>query len=166
MTFVIRPTTLEDKDTIEPILAASYGTLLAGFYEEDTLARAVPFMSKAQPALLTSGTYYIAEKNGVAGACGGWTTAVPGGRGAEDKSTAHIRHVATHPDHLRKGLARSIMEHCFSEAQTAGIMRFSCFSSLAAIAFYESVGFRSLAEKLVTFKPGLTFPMMEMELVL
>lgn len=166
MTFVIRPTTLEDKDTIEPILAASYGTLLAGFYEEETLARAVPFMSKAQPALLASGTYYIIEKNGVAAACGGWTTAVPGGARAEDKTIAHIRHVATHPDHLRKGLARNIMEHCFLEAKAAGVKRFSCYSSLAAITFYESVGFRPLAEKLVTFKPDLTFPMMEMELVL
>lgn len=162
MTFSIRPTTLDDKEAVEPILAASYGTLLKGFYEDSILARAVPYMSKAQPALLTSGTYYIAEENGVAGACGGWTTAVPGGIGSEDTSVAHIRHVATHPDHLRKGLARNIMQRCFSEAKNSGVIRFSCYSSLAAVAFYESIGFMQIDEKSVTFKPDLIFPMMEM----
>ncbi|MFK8033072.1 MAG: GNAT family N-acetyltransferase [Hyphomicrobiales bacterium] len=162
MTFRIRPTTLENKAIVELILAASYGTLLKGFYDESILASAVPFMSTAQPALLGCGTYYIAENGPIAGACGGWTTAVPGGSVPEDKSIAHIRHVATHPGHLRKGLARRIIERCFSEAKTAGVARFSCFSSLAAVAFYESVGFHQVEEKSVAFKPDLIFPMMEM----
>ncbi|MEP0520028.1 MAG: GNAT family N-acetyltransferase [Hyphomicrobiales bacterium] len=166
MTFIIRPTTLADKDSVEFILAASYGTLLEGFYDAHLLANAVPYMSKAQTALLTSGTYYLVEHGTTAGACGGWTTAVPGGIEAEDKSVAHIRHVATHPDHLRKGLARKLMEYCFDEAKAEGVKHFSCFSSLAAVAFYESVGFKKIEEKAVTFKKGLVFPMMEMGLEL
>lgn len=164
MTFAIRPTTLADKDSVDLILAASYGMLLEGFYDARILATAVPFMSKAQPALLTCGTYYIVENGQIAGACGGWTTAVPGGIGTADKSIAHIRHVATHPDHLRKGLARMLMEHCFSQAKAAGVMQLSCFSSLAAIAFYESVGFKQIGEKAVAFKQNLIFPMMEMRM--
>lgn len=166
MTFTIRPTTLEDKESIELILAASYGTLLEGFYDANILASAMPFMSTAQPALLNSGTYYIAECDGVAGACGGWTITVPGGKGIEDKELAHIRHVATHPDHLRKGLARYIMKHCFAEAKAAGVLRLSCFSSLAAVPFYESVGFSKIKEKSVNFTPDIQFPMMEMGMVL
>lgn len=166
MTINLRTTTLDDQAIVENILAASYGTLMKGFYSQDVLASAVPFMSKAQPALLTSGTYYLAGINGQTGACGGWTKAVPGGEGAEDPAVAHVRHVATHPDHLRKGLARALMAHCFKEAKLAGATRFSCFSSLSAVEFYQSIGFRPIAEKSVAFKTGIQFPMMEMGLVL
>ncbi|WP_306258002.1 hypothetical protein [Pararhizobium sp. IMCC21322] len=58
MSMTIRPTILADKEAIEPILEATYSTLLQGFYDADILTRAVPMMSRAQPALLTSGTYY------------------------------------------------------------------------------------------------------------
>lgn len=147
-------------------MAASYGTLLKGFYDADILANAVPYMSKAQPALLTSGTYYIIKSGAIAGACGGWTNAVPGGLGRPDRTIAHIRHVATHPDHLRKGLARKLMEQCFFDAKAAGALQFSCFSSLAAVTFYESVGFSTVQEKSVDFTADISFPMMEMKLIL
>ncbi|MGJ8531281.1 MAG: GNAT family N-acetyltransferase [Alphaproteobacteria bacterium] len=166
MSFSIRPTTLADKDAIEPILEASYSTLLQGFYDADTLARAVPIMSKAQPDLLTSGTYYAATIDEKIVACGGWTLAVPGTKKVRDASIAHIRHVATHPDHLRKGLAKAIMTHCFDAAQAIGVTKFSCFSSLAAVTFYESVGFIAGEQKTVSFAPDLPFPMVVMTLKL
>src|SRR5258708_14018823 len=45
------------------LLVASYSRLLATHYESDMLRRALPFMIKAQPALLASGTYYVAESD-------------------------------------------------------------------------------------------------------
>lgn len=162
MSITIRSTTLADKDAIEPILEASYSTLLQGFYDAETLARAVPIMSKAQPALLTSGTYYAAIIDDKIIACGGWTFAVPGSTAEEDGKIAHIRHVATHPDHLRKGLAKAIMAHCFETAEAMGASQFSCFSSLAAVSFYESVGFIAGEQQTVSFAPDLPFPMVVM----
>lgn len=166
MSITIRPTTLADKEAIEPILEASYSTLLQGFYDADTLTRAVPIMSKAQPTLLTSGTYYAAIIDGKIVACGGWTLAVPGSTKAQDSNIGHIRHVATHPDHLRKGLAKAIMAHCFEDARASGVTQFSCFSSLAAVAFYESVGFVAGEQQTVSFAPDLPFPMIVMTLEL
>lgn len=165
MNFQIRPAILADKDDIEPILEASYSTLLKGFYDADILARAVPIMSKAQPHLLSSGTYYVATIDQKIVACGGWTLETPGTKKVKPgASVAHIRHVATHPDHLRNGLAKAIMNHCFAQARAIGVTEFSCFSSLAAVPFYQSVGFIPGAQKTVSFAPDLPFPMVVMTL--
>ena len=163
---MIRPTTLADNAAIEPILQASYSLLLQGFYDADTLTRAVPIMGKAQPDLLTSGTYYAATIDDKIVACGGWTLAVPGTSKVQDANIAHIRHVATHPDHLRKGLAKAIMAHCFEAARAIGVTQVSCFSSLAAVPFYESVGFAAVEQRTIAFAPDLPFPIVTMTLEL
>jgi hypothetical protein len=63
----------------------------------DLLGRALPFMTSANPILLASGTYYIAEREpGHLVGCGGWTAARPGS-GEIIEAEAHIRHFATHP---------------------------------------------------------------------
>lgn len=165
MNATIRPARLTDKKAIEPILLASYSTLLQGFYEADTLARAVPIMSKAQPALLNSGTYHVATVDGNIVACGGWTLDSPGGGAKKpERNTAHIRHVATHPGHVRKGLAKAILQRCIEQACARGVTQFSCFSSLAAVPFYENVGFIAGEQQTVSFAPDLPFPMIVMTL--
>ena len=68
-----------DSDAVSALLAASYSRLLAARYDRDLLGRALPFMTSANPILLASGTYYVAEREpGHLVGCGGWTTARPG----------------------------------------------------------------------------------------
>jgi hypothetical protein len=69
----------EDSNAVSALLAASYSSLLAARYDSDALGRALPFMTSANPILLASGTYYVAEREpGHLVGCGGWTTARPG----------------------------------------------------------------------------------------
>src|SRR6266404_5267820 len=96
-TYPIRIAGPPDLDAVGALLVASYSSLLATRYESDMLRRVLPFITKAQPALLASGTYYVAESEpGNLVGCGGWTTSRPG-TGEIIEGEAHIRHFATHP---------------------------------------------------------------------
>ena len=43
------------------LLVASYSSLLIDRYDSDTLPGALPLLTKANPTLLASSTYYVAE---------------------------------------------------------------------------------------------------------
>jgi GNAT superfamily N-acetyltransferase len=139
----IRTATPEDATLLTELIAASYRTLAGGQYDPARLAAAMPLMSKANPKLLESGTYYVVEVDGVAAACGGWTFGKPGS-GETEEGVAHIRHFATHPDYLRRGLARLLLDMCVEEARSRGAHTMRSQSTLPAERFYASAGFRSL----------------------
>ena len=56
----VRVVSRNDESGVSAVLAASYPALMAAAYTPEFLASAVPLMTKAQPHLLTSGTYYVA----------------------------------------------------------------------------------------------------------
>ena len=139
-TYSLRVASLQDEGAVTTLLEASYRRQLAGSYPPETLEKALPLMTKANPRLLASGTYYVAETKGQLVGCGGWSMEAPG-NGEQRQGTAHIRHVATHPDWLRRGIGRALLARCFHEAAAAGIGRLECLSTLVAVDFYLAAGF-------------------------
>ena len=72
---VIRVATLEGQAAVEALLAASYPMLMASSYDQSVLDPTLALITKANPSLLTSGTYYVVEApDGVVIGCGGWTS--------------------------------------------------------------------------------------------
>lgn len=159
---VIRIATPDDFDALSELIAASYARLADGSYDAERLAVALPVMSRANPKLLSSGTYFVAELDGEPAGCGGWSLEKPGS-GEIEEGVAHIRHFATHPSHLRKGIARLLLDRCFSEAVAAGAFRMKSQSTLPAETFYASAGFRSVGVIEVEFEPGISLPAVDME---
>ena len=106
MTFDIRVATIRDLAAVDELLARSYPKLLKADYPPSILVTALPLISRAQPALLRSGTYYVADDpdHGIVGA-GGWT------RDKAVRSLGHIRHVATDDRQLRRGIAKALIQH-------------------------------------------------------
>jgi N-acetylglutamate synthase-like GNAT family acetyltransferase len=154
----VRTATIEDAKTISAILAASYPSLMRGAYADDLLARALPRITSANPALLASGNYYLAEaEDGSAAGCGGWSHRPPEADRREE-GVAHIRHFATHEDWTGKGAGRAIFDRCESDARAAGFTRFTCYSSLNGESFYAALGFRRVREIAVPLGPDLRFP--------
>ena len=152
----VRTATSVDADAIGAVLEASYSQLMRGAYPDSLLERALPRIIRANPELVGSGRYHIAESDtGEAMACGGWSDRPPG---AGPDGHAHIRHFATHPDWTGKGAGRAIYERCESEAAAAGFGGFVCFSSLNGEGFYAALGFRRVREIRVPMGPGLRFP--------
>ena len=142
--YLIRPATPSDTNAVGDVLTKCYPKLMAPAYAAATLAAALPLMTKPNPKLLTSGTYYLAidPDDRVIG-CGGWTRERPGNGEVVD-ALAHIRHFATHPDSIGRGVGRTIYERCAHDAAAIGMHRFECYASLNAEGFYAALGFKSV----------------------
>ena len=147
-----------DVPAVTALLEACYPVLFALGYERDVLAPALPRMTKANPRLLASGNFFVAESadGGIVG-CGGWSQERPGTNDIVE-GEGHIRHFATHPDWLRRGIGRAIIDHCVGQATAAGVKRFDCYSSLVAVAFYRAAGFSTVGAMTLDLGPGVTIP--------
>jgi GNAT superfamily N-acetyltransferase len=163
-TFWIRTANPADSEAVTALLAASYSTLLSAAYESDLLGRGLPHFTKANPTLLSCGTYYVAEREtGDLVGCGGWTAAEPG-TGDVTEREAHIRHFATHPDWTRQGIGSALLAHCITYARSFGIRNLNCFSSLNAESFYRAAGFETVRPMDLQLAPSLALPALLMRL--
>ncbi|MCG8356782.1 MAG: GNAT family N-acetyltransferase [Kiloniellales bacterium] len=154
----VRVATPDDGPAVTALLEASYPTLMGPAYEKEVLEAALPSMTQANASLLSSGTYYLAERQdgGIVGA-GGWTRERPGS-GDVTPDLAHIRHFATHPGWTGRGIGRAIYAQCEAAARQHDLRRFECFASLNAVPFYAALGFAALRQVEVPMALGLSFP--------
>ena len=152
----LRVAPIKDMASADALLAHSYPALLRADYPASVLVTALPLISRAQPDLFNSGTYYVVEKDGQMLGCGGWT------RDRRDTHVAHIRHLVTDRRHLRRGVARRIVSHSLDAAVTVGITEMRCASTLTARLFYEALGFRATGPMEVPLRPGISFPAVAM----
>ncbi len=158
----LRSTTANDNELVGDLLVASYPVLMRVGYPYEVLQAALPAITEVNPTLLTSGTFYMLQRDdGLAVGCGGWTFERPG-TSEIITGLAHIRHFATHPDWTGKGIGRKIFECCEENARLAGAQQFECYSSLNADAFYSALGFTTIEHFDVPMGPGLIFPSIRM----
>jgi N-acetylglutamate synthase-like GNAT family acetyltransferase len=152
----------DDMPEIEALLNRSYSVLMAQVYVPEVLALALPFMTKANPALVRSGRFYVADDAASVVGCGGWSFDVPGS-GAITEKLAHARHFAVDPGHAGKGIGRAIFEQSARDALAAGATRIQAFSSLNAEPFYERMGLRRMDLIRVPMGAGVEFPVALMQ---
>lgn len=161
--FTIRVATPEDGPRVSALLNASYPVLMRASYDNAVLALALPMITQASPALLSSGMYYLAETvSGYVVGCGGWTPERPGS-GETVPKLGHIRHFATHPDWLRRGIGCAIYKECEGQARRVGMRSFECYASLNGERFYKALGFKAVQEIAVLLGQDLKFPSILME---
>lgn len=156
--FRIRVARTEDACELGELFRTSYSTLLKQSYGAAELDAALPALSKPNPVLLASGTFYLAHsQDGQLMGAGGWSVERPG-TGDVVPHLAHIRHFATHPDWTRLGVGRAIYSHCERAAFSAGALAFECFSALNAVSFYEALGFMTASIITLSLGPGAAIP--------
>lgn len=161
--FAVRIATPQDDASLCALLEASYPTLMSPSYDEAVLAKVLPLITKANPSLLSAGTYYLAESGDrVVVGCGGWTRERPG-TGERVPGLAHIRHFATHPSWIGQGVGRGIYSLCEQQARSAGVRKFECYSSLNAEKFYAALGFRAVRRIKITMGQNISVPGVLME---
>ncbi|MCK7610789.1 GNAT family N-acetyltransferase [Roseibium sediminicola] len=160
--FRIRVAAPHDEQAVSALLLKSYTALLRPAYDPATLEKALPLITKANPDLLASGSYYVAcgEDGSIAGA-GGWTKHSPTGRN-ETARNGNIRHFGTDPDAARRGIGRALMTRCLEEAAAAGLEELNCYSTLNGEAFYAACGFRTVEPFDVKLPGDVIFPSVRM----
>ncbi|MGI9388733.1 MAG: GNAT family N-acetyltransferase [Boseongicola sp.] len=158
---IIRAAAKDDLAAIDALLSRSYPALLKDDYQPSVLVTAIPLISRANPSLVSSGTYFVVEYGGEILGAGGWTPGAPQGW-TKRKRVGHIRHVVTDHTQTRKGFGRKLMAHIVANAASADVNQLECFSTLTAEPFYVACGFRTLGPMMVTLREGIDFPAVHM----
>ncbi|MFZ5710713.1 MAG: GNAT family N-acetyltransferase [Pseudomonadota bacterium] len=159
-TLTIRRTTLADLAAVDALFASSYARLLARDYPPSVVVTALPILARAQPHLLASGRYYVAEDaDGRILGAGGWS----GARFGWSAGRAEVRHLVTDWRMTRRGIASALMAHVFAEARRAGAVGMGCLATRTAVPFYLSAGFRPVGPVSVPLRPGIDFPAVRMD---
>lgn len=163
MDVTIRRAGRGDIAAVDALLARAYPRLLKADYPASVLVTALPLISRAQPALLMSGTYNVAEDAAgrILGA-GGWTAAFPGDPRPAEAGRANVRHVVTDDRATRRGVGRAVLARILAEARAAGMVWMHCLSTRTAVPFYQAMGFTALGTVTVALAPGIDFPAVAM----
>ncbi len=158
----VRRSLPQDLAALDTMMARSYPRLLKHDYPPSVLVLAVPLIARAQPALLGSGRYFVAEDavGRIVGA-GGWSPGRPRDA-AHGGALGHVRHFATDYGAVRRGIGRALMNAVLQDAAAEGLSRLACMSTRTAVPFYQAMGFDALGPVTVTLGPGVDFPAVSM----
>jgi GNAT superfamily N-acetyltransferase len=146
-----------DLAAVDDLLSRSYPALLKHDYPPSVLVTVLPLISRANPVLLRSGSYFVAELEGGVVGAGGWTFRSPVGQHGGE-SLGHIRHVVTDHRRTRQGIGNAVMEAVFETARSSGATELEALSTRTAVPFYAALGFAKRGEVQVPLGPaGLPF---------
>jgi N-acetylglutamate synthase-like GNAT family acetyltransferase len=144
-----------DLAAVDRLLATSYARQVAADYPPSVRVTALPLLARANPRLLASGRYFLAQDGaGRLLAAGGWSLS---GGGAE------VRHVVTDHRHTRQGIGRRLLSRVVDDAAAAGCRRLDCLATRTAVPFYAALGFTAMDEVQIALRPGIPFPVVRMQ---
>jgi GNAT superfamily N-acetyltransferase len=159
--FTSRLATPEDLPALEPLVHAAIFELQRAFLDEAQIRSSQTIMG-IDTQLVDDGTYFVVEMDGAIAGCGGWSRRATlyggdhsAGRDAKLLDPAHdaakVRAMYTHPDYVRRGVGRLILERCEEAARAEGFRSLELAATLAGRPLYEAAGFEAFD---VTSDPG------------
>lgn len=152
VSFALRKATLEDRASIEVLIADSARGLSRGDYTSEQIEAALGAAFGVDSELIRDGTYFVAEAGGQIVGCGGWSRratlfgsdAQPGRRSElldPARDAARIRAFFVHPEWARRGIGRAILERCEEEARSHGFRSAELLATLPGYVFYKTLGY-------------------------
>lgn len=149
---IIRQATMDDREAIQQLIAASARVLSRQHYTDAQIEAAIATIFGVDSSLIEDSTYFVAESDGTFVGCGGWSRrkTLFGGDQYTSRDTSYldpqsepakIRAFFIHPDHARKGIARAILTRCETEARAFGFRELELMATLPGVEFYKSCGF-------------------------
>jgi GNAT superfamily N-acetyltransferase len=163
-----------DIPALTGLIAASVRVLQAADYSEAQREGALRSVFGVDTQLIADETYFVAEMDGIAVACGGWSKrktlfGADHCAGREDslldplKDAAKIRAFFVHPEWARRGIGTKVLEACESAAGAAGFTRFEMGATLTGVALYKARGYREVERIGVPLENGEFLPIVRME---
>ncbi len=154
MSFFLRKATLEDKPSIEKLIAESVRGLGGDDYNEEQIELSIRTVFGVDTQLIVDRTYFVVETEaGQIAGCGGWSKrkTLYGASVYEHSrdpelldpaiDAAKIRAFFIHPDFARRGLGTTILEACENEARDHGFERAEMMATLPGVKLYAVRGY-------------------------
>lgn len=102
--YTLRVSKPGDETAVTALTQASYGMPMPEAYDQSLFNKLLPIISKGNPRLLASGTYFLAiTPDGEVIGSGGWSREQTGTRELRE-GLGHIRHFAIHPAWIGRGI--------------------------------------------------------------
>ena len=149
-----RLATLADVGALRALMALSIAELQKPFLTEAQIASSRTIMG-LDSQLIEDGTYFVVEDGGVLAGCGGWSrrATLYGGNTTPGRNAAmldpavdpaRIRAMYTHPNFVRRGVGRLIIELCEAAARAEGFRTAELMATLAGEPLYRACGYEPL----------------------
>lgn len=169
----LRKATLEDRSTLEKLIADSARGLSRGDYTSEQIEAALGAAFGVDSELICDGTYFVAEADGEIVGCGGWSRrrtlfggdAQPGRQSDPldpARDSARIRAFFVHPDWARRGIGRAILERCEAEAREHGFRSTELLATLPGQRFYRALGYSGEERVAHSLSGGVTIEFVPM----
>jgi len=152
----VRLATADDVDALIPLMQAAIEQLQRGFLDDAQIESSKAIMG-IDGQLIEDQTYFVVEIDGALAGCGGWSrraTLYGGDHSAGRDSSpldpatepAKVRAMYTHPDHVRRGVGRLVLEACEHAAAAEGFTTLELMATRSGRPLYESFGFFPVEE--------------------
>ena len=172
MSLTLRLAIPEDLPALRLLMNASIGELLKPFLGPEAVAASFDIMG-LDSQLVTDGTYFVIEDGGALAGCGGWSRRATlfggdhsAGRDAAlldpANDAARVRAMYTHPDHVRKGVGRLILEACEAAAAGEGFKRVELAGTMAGEPLYRACGYVEIERFSAPTSKGVDVPLVRM----
>lgn len=157
MPITIRPATFNDIPVLQRLIALSARGLSAGYYTPAQTESAVKYVFGVDTQLISDGTYFAVEEDGIIIACGGWSkrnTLFGGDQFKTNadplldplKDAARVRAFFVHPDKARLGVGRMLLNACERAALESGFGKMEMGATLPGVPFYAKMGYNELSK--------------------
>lgn len=143
-----------DLPRLDALIAMSARQLSKGYYTGAQIEAAVRHVFGVDSILISDGTYFVAEVDGVLAGCGGWSKRAKlfgGDRYASNDAEllapgsdpAKIRAFFVDPAFARRGVGTAILGACEVAAMAGGFTRAELMATLPGVPFYAAQGYRA-----------------------
>lgn len=174
MDYHIRKAVIDDKSSLEMLIARSARVLGAQDYSPEQIEGALRGAFGVDTDLIRDGTYFVAMSGAALVGCGGWSkrktlfggdqhTTRDAGLLDPLHDSARIRAFFVHPAWTRKGIAKAILQRCESEAQAYGFRSAELMSTLPGVKFYTAQGYHGSEPVHHQLTPTLTIEFIPMK---
>ena len=163
----------EDIPALSELIASSARELSRGYYSAQETESAIRFVFGVDSVLISDRSYFVAEIDGELAGCGGWSrrrTLYGGDQrpigppAVLDPAVdaARIRAFFVAPGFARRGVGRSIFEHCAQAAARAGFRELELMATLPGVPFYTALGFSEVEQVADTLPDGIVLRFIRM----
>ena len=152
MTYELRLATEHDIPELRELIPFAARALSVGYYAEPQVGSMIRHAIGVDSQFIADGTYFVvADTERIAG-CGGWNkrATLYGGDRSKGESdplldpatdAARIRAFFVHPDPVRRGIGRRLIETCEDAAREAGFSRMELGTTLPGEPLYAAMGY-------------------------